>query len=375
MKIENFNSGEYKQQYQYKSFMPVSVNQLWNWNSPQINTLLEQASKALAELNAFSLIVPDIDLFIRMHIVKEANQSSRIEGTQTHMDEILAKKESIDPEKRDDWQEVQNYIQALNESLEELKQLPLSMRLLKQTHETLMSGIRGEHKSPGEFRTSQNWIGGTNLQAAVFIPPHQSDLPELLSDLEKFWHNEEIFVPHLIRIAITHYQFETIHPFLDGNGRIGRLLITLYMFSNGLLHKPSLYLSDFLEQHRGDYYDALTSVRKSHDLEHWIKFFLTAVLETATKGKETFQNILQLRQDCEEQIVTLGRRTENARKLLLHLYQQPIMSIKQVSALLELTPRASSSLVTEFIKLGILLEHTGYKRNKEFIFDKYLKLF
>lgn len=375
MKIENFNSGEYKQQYQYKSFMPVSVNQLWNWNSPQINTLLEQASKALAELNAFSLIVPDIDLFIRMHIVKEANQSSRIEGTQTHMDEILAKKESIDPEKRDDWQEVQNYIQALNESLEELKQLPLSMRLLKQTHETLMSGIRGEHKSPGEFRTSQNWIGGTNLQTAVFIPPHQSDLPELLSDLEKFWHNEEIFVPHLIRIAITHYQFETIHPFLDGNGRIGRLLITLYMFSNGLLHKPSLYLSDFLEQHRGDYYDALTSVRKSHDLEHWIKFFLTAVLETATKGKETFQNILQLRQDCEEQIVTLGRRTENARKLLLHLYQQPIMSIKQVSALLELTPRASSSLVTEFIKLGILLEHTGYKRNKEFIFDKYLKLF
>ncbi|MFK5986335.1 MAG: Fic family protein [Pseudomonadota bacterium] len=375
MKIENFNSGKYKQQYQYKSFKPCLVNQPWNWDSPQINTLLEQASKALAELNAFSLIVPDIDLFIRMHIVKEANQSSRIEGTQTHMDEILAKKESIDPEKRDDWQEVQNYIQALNESLEELQQLPLSMRLLKQTHATLMSGVRGEHKSPGEFRTSQNWIGGTNLQTAVFIPPHESDLAELLSDLEKFWHNDEIFVPHLIRIAISHYQFETTHPFLDGNGRIGRLLITLYMFSNGLLHKPSLYLSDFLEQHRGDYYDALTTVRKSNDLEHWIKFFLTAVLETATKGKETFQNILQLRQDCEGQIVTLGRRAENARKLLIQLYQQPIMSIKQVSVLLELTPRAGSALVTEFIKLGILVEQTGYKRNKEFVFNKYLKLF
>ncbi|MCU7837034.1 MAG: Fic family protein [gamma proteobacterium symbiont of Taylorina sp.] len=375
MKIENFNSGQYKPQYQYKSFMPVLVNQSWNWDSPQINTLLEQASKALAELNAFSLIVPDIDLFIRMHIVKEANQSSRIEGTQIHMDEVLVKKESIVPEKRDDWQEVQNYIQALNEALDELEQLPLSMRLLKQTHATLMSGVRGEHKSPGEFRTSQNWIGGTNLQTAVFIPPHQSDLAELLSDLEKFWHNEEIFVPHLIRIAISHYQFETIHPFLDGNGRIGRLLITLYMFSNGLLHKPSLYLSDFLEQHRGDYYDALTTVRKSHDLEHWIKFFLTAVLETATKGKETFQNILQLRQDCEAQIITLGRRAENARKLLLQLYQQPIMSIKQVSALLELTPRAATALVNEFVKMGILVEKTGYKRNKEFVFEQYLKLF
>ncbi len=375
MKIEDFHSGQYKQQYQYKSFIPVLVNQPWNWDSPQINTLLEQASKALAELNAFSLIVPDIDLFIRMHIVKEANQSSRIEGTQTQMDEVLAKKESIDPEKRDDWQEVQNYIQALNEALDELEQLPLSMRLLKQTHATLMSGVRGEHKSPGEFRTSQNWIGGTNVQTAVFIPPHQSDLTELLSDLEKFWHNEEIFVPHLIRIAISHYQFETIHPFLDGNGRIGRLLITLYMFSNGLLHKPSLYLSDFLEQHRGDYYDALTTVRKSHDLSHWIKFFLTAVLETATKGKETFQNILQLRQDCEAQIVTLGRRAENARKLLLQLYEQPIMSIKHVSVLLDLTPRTATAIVNEFIKMGILVEKTGYKRNKEFVFDQYLKLF
>ena len=375
MKIEDFHSGQYKQQYQYKSFMPEPVNQVWNWDSPQINTLLEQASKALAELNAFSLIVPDIDLFIRMHIIKEANQSSRIEGTQTHIDEVLAKKESIDPEKRDDWQEVQNYIQALNKALEELQQLPLSMRLLKQTHEILMSGVRGEHKSSGDFRSSQNWIGGSNLQNAVFIPPHHQDLPELLTDLEKFWHNEQIFVPHLIRIAISHYQFETIHPFLDGNGRIGRLLISLYLVSNGLLAKPSLYLSDFLEQHRGAYYDALTMVRSSHDLSHWIKFFLTAVYETATKGKETFQSILQLRQQSEAQIITLGRRAENGRKLLIHLYQQPIITIKQVSELLELTPRTATALVSEFITMAIVVERTGYKRNREFVFEQYLNLF
>ncbi len=375
MKIEDFHSGQYKPQYQYQSFMPAPVNHNWNWESPQINTLLEQASKALAELNSFSLIVPDIDLFIRMHIIKEANQSSRIEGTQTHIDEVLAKKESIDPEKRDDWQEVQNYIQALNSALDELQQLPLSMRLLKQTHAILMSGVRGEHKSPGEFRTSQNWIGGSNLQNAVFIPPHHQDLPELLTDLEKFWHNEQILVPHLIRIAISHYQFETIHPFLDGNGRIGRLLISLYLVSNGLLAKPSLYLSDFLEQHRGAYYDALSQVRTSHDLGHWIKFFLTAVQETATNGKETFQSILQLRQTIEARIVTLGRRAENARKLLLNLYQQPIMSIKQVAELLDITPRAATALVMEFVKMDILVEQTGYTRNREFVFEPYLSLF
>ena len=375
MKIEDFHSGQYKPQYQYQSFMPALVNHNWNWESPQINTLLEQASKALAELNSFSLIVPDIDLFIRMHIIKEANQSSRIEGTQTHIDEVLAKKESIDPEKRDDWQEVQYYIQALNRALDELQQLPLSMRLLKQTHAILMSGVRGEHKSPGEFRTSQNWIGGSNLHNAVFIPPHHQDLPELLTDLEKFWHNEQILVPHLIRIAISHYQFETIHPFLDGNGRIGRLLISLYLVSHGLLAKPSLYLSDFLEQHRGAYYDALTQVRTSHDLGHWIKFFLTAVQETATNGKETFQSILQLRQTIEARIVTLGRRAENARKLLLNLYQQPIMSIKQVAELLDITPRAATALVMEFVKMDILVEQTGYTRNREFVFEPYLSLF
>ncbi len=238
-----------------------------------------------------------------------------------------------------------------------------------------MSGVRGEHKSPGEFRTSQNWIGGSNLQNAVFIPPHHQHLPELLTDLEKFWHNEQILVPHLIRIAISHYQFETIHPFLDGNGRIGRLLISLYLVSNGLLAKPSLYLSDFLEQHRGAYYDALSQVRTSHDLGHWIKFFLTAVQETATNGKETFQSILQLRQTIEARIVTLGRRAENARKLLLNLYQQPIMSIKQVAELLDITPRAATALVMEFVKMDILVEQTGYTRNREFVFEPYLSLF
>ena len=250
MKVENFKSGIWQSQYQYKSFEPILVNIEWRWENPLINAMLERANKVLGELNAFSLIVPDIDLFIQMHITKEAQTSSRIEGTQTAFDEAVMPEEHIAAEKRDDWREVRNYVNAMNEAVAELEKLPLSNRLLKQTHATLMSGVRGKSKQPGEFRISQNWIGGSSLADAAFIPPHQNRVPDLMGDLEKFWHNETITVPHLIRIAISHYQFETIHPFLDGNGRIGRLMIPLYLISHGLLEKPSLYMSDFFERNR-----------------------------------------------------------------------------------------------------------------------------
>ena len=375
MKLEDFRAGTFKQQYQYKSFSPTLVDREWTWDASRINTLLEQANQALGELNAFSLIVPDVDLFIEMHVIKEARTSSRIEGTQTEMDEVLMRREDIDPERRDDWEEIQNYIMAMNQAIEELKTLPLSNRLLKQTHAILMQGVRGKHKTPGEFRRSPNWIGGTGLSDAMFIPPHQDEVPDLMIDLEKLWHNRKIHVPHLIRIAISHYQFETIHPFLDGNGRIGRLLITLYLVSKGLLAKPSLYLSDHLEKNKDAYYDSLSTVRTSNDLGQWVRFFLVAVLETAQKGKQTFQAILALRSEMEPKMLELGRRARNGQKLLTLLYRLPLVSANDVADELGVTHQTANALVAEFVKIGILKEMTGQSRNRLFLFDRYFNLF
>jgi len=375
MKLENFKAGSYRQQYQYQSFTPSLVNHGWIWEDPKINTLLEYASRTLSELNAFSLIVPDVDLFIQMHIVKEANTSSRIEGTMTRMDEAVMDREQIDPEKQDDWQEVQNYIHALNEALDELPHLPLSNRLLKETHDILLQGVRGEHKLPGEFRRSQNWIGGTSLKDAVYIPPSHDEVPALMADLEKFWHNDQIEVPHLIRIAISHYQFETIHPFLDGNGRIGRLLTTLYLMSHGILDKPSLYLSDFFERNRSAYYDALTTVRLSNNMIQWIKFFLTAIIQTAEKGQQTFRNILILREQIDGKVITLGRKAANARKLILSLYQKPVLTGSAIAKILDVTPRAANALINDLERLDILKEQTGFKRNRIYAFEEYLMFF
>lgn len=375
MNIKNYIAGEYRQEYQYKSFVPSNINHTFTWDEPQINTLLEDATRALGELNAFTMIVPNVDIFIKMHITKEANTSSKIEGTKTEMDDVILNKEQINPEKRDDWQEVHNYIDAMNFSLKELKNIPLSNRLIKQIHAILLNSVRGKNKQPGEFRQSQNWIGGVNLATAYFIPPHHNLVLDLMSDLEKFLHNTDIHVPHLIKIAIAHYQFETIHPFLDGNGRIGRLMITLYLVSNGLLNKPSLYLSDFIEKHKSLYYEGLTLVRTQNNLINWLKFFLTAIIETAKNGIDTFKQILKLKQEIDNQVVKFGKRSQNAKLLLDLLYQKPIIAILDIIEPLGISKQTANILVKEFVATGILFEETGFQRNQIFTFKQYLDIY
>jgi Fic family protein len=376
MDIRSFKSGVFRKQYEYRSFTPELIDHQWIISDPKVNQLLSQADRKLGELNAFSLLIPDVDFFIKMHITKEATLSSRIEGTQTSFDEAIQKEDYINPEKKDDWQEVHNYIDAMNFAIQQLDSLPLSNRLLKDTHRKLLSGVRGTHKQPGDFRLSQNWIGGASLKDAAFIPPHFSEIPDLMSDLEKFLNNEELYVPPLIKVALAHYQFETIHPFLDGNGRLGRLLITLYLVSNQILSKPTLYLSDFFERNRNLYYDNLMVVRTRDDLTQWITFFLVGVLETAQNSINTFHSILALRKAVEEgKIITLGKRAPLAMKLLKYLYTKPIVDANEVSEYLEVTISTSHRLIQDLQRLEILQEQTGFKRNRIFIFEDYLKLF
>lgn len=288
--MNKFIAGLYKKhflgkEYEYQSFLPSPVNRPYEWQDKRIPVLLEEAIRLVGELNAYSILIPDVDFFIQMHVRNEAVKSSRIEGTRTGMDEAVLPEEEISPEKRYDWAEVQNYIKAMNTSIARLNELPISMRLLQEAHRILLSSVRGEHKQPGGVRIAQNWIGGTSIQTAAFIPPHPEDMGEALKDLEFFWRNKGLNMPHLIKMAISHYQFETIHPFNDGNGRIGRMLIGLHLIELGILRKPTLYLSDFFERNKGAYYDALTFVRERNDLDQWIIFSFQRLLKRLRKEK------------------------------------------------------------------------------------------
>ena len=376
IQLEKFISGEIRKGIGYKYFMPNRINDEWTWTDPKINRLLENASYELGQLNSFAKLVPNVDLFIHLHITKEAVVSSKIEGTQTHFDEAFLQKENVNPERKDDWQEVQNYTEALNTAIEELKTLPISSRLILKTHKTLLQGVRGERKTPGEYRRSQNWIGGKTLADAVFIPPHYEHLSELMGDLENCIHNENLEIPLLIKAAVIHYQFETIHPFLDGNGRIGRLLIPLFLIEKNVLAKPLLYLSSYFEKEKNLYYDNLTRVRTHNDMIQWIKYFLVGVAQTARQATQTLSNIISLKAEHERIIQTqFGKRLKTG--LLLHNYllQQPLVTAKDVQQVCSLSKKAAGDLINGFIEKQMLQEYTGQTRNRIFAYEPYLDLF
>jgi Fic family protein len=372
--MEKFTSGKYINQGYYKSFQPNTIHRDWILNDMEVIRQLSKADRHLSRLDMYSEYV-NIDLFIRMHIAKEATQSSKIEGTQTNMEEAFLSKEEIAYEKRDDWEEVQNYISAMNEAVKLLHRLPFSSRLIKQTHKILLQGVRGEHKLPGEYRTSQNWIGGASISDAAFIPPIHSSINELISDLEIFANDEISPLPDLIKIAIIHYQFETIHPFLDGNGRVGRLLITIYLVSKGILKQPILYLSDFFEKNRILYYDNLMRTRTHNDINQWLKFFLTGIIETAKKGVTTFDGILQLQKSLEEKLKSLGNRNMDARKVVDYLYTQPIIEVTKVEELLQKSSVTAYKLLADLERLDVIKEISGAQRKKLYVFKDYLDLF
>lgn len=374
-KLEEYKSGNYIKVDDYKAFTPSKINEDWVWNDSELNTLLAKANLELGILNGYASQIPNIDIYIQMHVKIEANKSSRIEGTRTTIDEDLSDILDINPEKRDDWREVQNYVEAVNYGFKRINEIPISSRLIKELHAILLKEVRGEHKNPGEYRKSQNWIGGSRPSNAVYVPPIPSIVSECLSDLEKFINNLKINTPDLIKIAIIHYQFESIHPFLDGNGRTGRIIIPLYLMSRGLINKPYFYISDYIEKNKNAYYDFLSRVRTNNDMISWIKFFLEATIETARNARVKFERVVEFTNLMNREVINLPGKPDNILKIIDVLYNEPKISRKKLYELSGLKSSTYNNIVNNLIKNRIVSETTGYSRNQIIVFDKYISLF
>jgi len=340
--------------------------------------LLSDADRALGRLDGSVLTLPNPDLFVFMYVRKEAVLSSQIEGTQSSLQDLLAAEAQVlDPDRPRDVDEVVNYVRAMNHGLSRLSELPVSVRLIREIHAELLAGVRGGNLRPGELRQSQNWIGpmGSTLATATFVPPPHHLVPEALSGLERFLHDADD-LPPLVRIALAHVQFETIHPFLDGNGRVGRLLTTFLLTERGVLHKPVLYLSHYFRRHRQAYYDHLQAVRDAGAWELWLRFFLRGVVDVAAEATVTARNILLLRESHRNAISDgLGRGAANGHRTLDALFDRPIVAVADVQAWTGTTYAAANAMVARLVDLGILEEFTGHARNRRFRYAPYIALF
>mgnify|MGYP003412360441 FL=1 len=363
----------------YRAFMPAPLppNPALALTG-ELQGLLSAADRALGRLDGSVLTLPNPELFVFMYVRKEAVLSSQIEGTQSSLQDLLAAEAQLfDRNLPRNVDEVLNYVREMNHGLGRLPELPVSVRLIREIHAELMRGVRGGRLQPGELRTSQNWIGpaGCTLATATFVPPPHHAVPEGLGDLERFLHAHDA-LPPLVKIALAHVQFETIHPFLDGNGRVGRLLITFLLTERGVLHKPVLYLSHFFKQHRQEYYECLQAVRDRGAWEDWLAFFLRGVIEVAAEAAETARRILQLREQHRAAITAqLGRAAGNGHKVLESLYDRPIVAVGDIRKLTGTTYQAAKSLVSRLVELGVLSEMTGYARNRRFRYAPYIALF
>lgn len=343
-----------------------------------LQSLLSKADRELGRLDGSIQTLPNPDLFVMMYVRKEAVLSSQIEGTQSSLQDLLAAEAKVfAAEGSRDVAEVVNYVKAMNYGLNRLEKLPISVRLFREIHEKLLTGVRGSALTPGELRRSQNWVGpaGCTLAEAAFIPPPPENVPQALGDLEKFLHKDDD-MPLLIKIGLAHAQFETIHPFLDGNGRIGRLMITFLLCERGVLQKPVLYLSYYFKRHRQAYYDHLQAVRDAGDWEGWLAFFLRGVAEVSSQATETARRILELREKHRALIAEhLGRAAGNGHRTLEHLYKRPIISVKEVRSVTGTSNPAANQLVQKLVEQGIVNEITGQRRNRRFRYEAYIRLF
>jgi len=356
----------------YKSFRPAPLPPVLNMDDEMVSQLTS-ATKALATLDTLSSYIPNMNLFVSMYVRKEALLSSQIEGTQATLEDVLDP--LIEKNANQNVADVVNYIKAAEFALERMNTLPLCNRLIKETHAVLMSGVRGQEKNPGEFRTSQNWIGaaGSSLKNARYIPPNPEDMINAMSDLEKYINSDDS-LDVLIQAALLHYQFETIHPFLDGNGRVGRLLITLFLMEKKVLNSPALYISYYLKKNRIEYYDRMSEVRNKVNYEQWIKFFLNAIKESADESVDTIKKLSELHDANIKKIDAMGRAAKNARAVFDYLEQNPIIDIGKTAEELNLAFSTVSLAVNRLVDAGILIQTNNANRNRVFVYEEYLAI-
>lgn len=376
---EDQRAGRYvRQPSGYRAFVPAPLPPNPPIRIDVLQAPLTQASHALGQLDGSVLTLPDADLFVLMYVRKEAVLSSQIEGTQSSLQDLLeAEARILSPDRPADVREVINYVNAMNYGLERLTTLPVSVRLIREIHERLLKGVRGHKLTPGELRRTQNWIGpgGCTLNEATFVPPPPYAVPQAMSDLERFLHEKDD-LPVLIKVGLAHVQFETIHPFLDGNGRVGRLLITFLLCERGLLRKPVLYLSYYFKRHRQEYCDRLQAVRDAGDWEGWLTFFLRGISEVSVQAADAARRILEIRERRRQQITErFGRAAGNGIRVLEQLFRTPIISVKKVQAITETEFPSANQLVQRLVALGVLKEITGQARNRQFRFEEYVQVF
>ena len=356
----------------YKSFRPSPLPPQLNIDEDMLS-LLTGATKALATLDTLATHIPNMNLFVSMYVRKEALLSSQIEGTQATLEDVLDP--LIEKNANQNVADVVNYIKATEFALDRMNSLPLCNRLLKETHAVLMQGVRGQEKKPGEFRISQNWIGaqGSSIKNARYIPPNPQDMIEAMSDLEKYM-NEDDSIDVLIKAALIHYQFETIHPFLDGNGRIGRLLITLFLLDKQALHYPALYISYYLKLNRIEYYDRMSEVRAKDNYEQWVKFFLLAIKESAEEAVDTIHKLSALHDKNVEIIEKMGRQAKTARQIFDYLEKNPIIDIGKTAHELSISFNTASTYINRLLECGILMQTNNSERKRVYSYEDYLTI-
>ena len=358
----------------YQSFKPSPLppNPELNINSDIVKKLVE-ANRDLVRLDTAAKLIPNVELFISMYVIKEALISSQIEGTQCTLDDVLDPE--VDGNTNLDVGDVINYVRACTYAIGRLDKLPLCNRLLREIHQELLAGVRGQEKNPGEFRRSQNWIGAANctLKEARYIPPNVEDMNVALTDLERYMNEGDDYDP-LIRIALIHYQFETIHPFLDGNGRVGRLMILLYLMEQGYISKPIIYISYFLKKNQIEYYDRISEVRRSGNYEQWVGFFLEAVSAAAKDSLATVEKLSALHEGNIERLPVTARKNDNVRRVFDYIEQYPIIDIKRTASDLEVSYNTVSAAVGKLVQAGILKETTNASRNRVFSYKEYLNI-